>query len=162
MSDTAAGPNVQIINPPNLLKSKVGSGGFAMGSLEKAAKVIEGLRGEFEEIAKVEVVKLVAAANALVAQPNDLAKRDVVYKIAHELRGQGGSYGYPLVTRFGDQLCRYLDAASGLDAKSLVVVKATADAIAIVINSKVSGDGGDTGRNLVEMLDKVLAKIKGE
>jgi hypothetical protein len=162
MSDTAAGPNVQIINPPNLLKSKVGSGGFAMGSLEKAAKVIEGLRGEFEEIAKVEVVKLVAAANALVAQPNDLAKRDVVYKIAHELRGQGGSYGYPLVTRFGDQLCRYLDAAAGLDAKSLVVVKATADAIAIVINSKVSGDGGDTGRNLVEMLDKVLAKIKGE
>ena len=162
MSDTAAGPNVQIINPPNLLKSKVGSGGFAMGSLEKAAKVIEGLRGEFEEIAKVEVVKLVAAANALVAQPNDLAKRDVVYKIAHELRGQGGSYGYPLVTEFGDKLCRYLDAAAVLDAKSLVVVKATADAIAIVINSKVSGDGGDTGRNLVEMLDKVLAKIKGE
>jgi hypothetical protein len=162
MSDTAAGPNVKIINPPNLLKSKVGSGGFAMGSLEKAAKVIEGLRGEFEEIAKVEVVKLVAAANALVAQPSDLAKRDVVYKIAHELRGQGGSYGYPLVTRFGDQLCRYLDAAAGLDAKSLVVVKATADAIAIVINSKVSGDGGDTGRDLVEMLDKVLAKIKGE
>jgi hypothetical protein len=31
-----------------------------------------------------------------------------------------------------------------------------------LINSKVSGDGGDTGRNLVEMLDKVLAKIKGE
>jgi hypothetical protein len=162
MSDAAAGPNFQIINPPNLLKSKVGAGGFALGAIEKAAKVIEGLRGEFEAIAKVEVVKLVAAANALVAQPNDLAKRDELYKIAHELRGQGGSYGYPLVTRFGDQLCRYLDAAAGLDAKSLVIVKATADAIAIVINSKVSGDGGDTGRSLVDMLDKVLAKIKGE
>ncbi len=162
MSDPAAGRKFQVINPPNLLKSKVGSGGFAMGAVDKAAKVIEGLRGEFEEIAKVEVVKLVAAANALVAQPTDLAKRDEVYKIAHELRGQGGSYGYPLVTRFGDQLCRYLDAADGLDAKSLVIVKATADAIAVVINSKVAGDGGDTGRALVAMLDKVLAQVKGE
>ena len=152
----------QVFNPPNLLKSKVGSGGFAIGTIEKAAKVIDSLRGEFEEIAKVEVVKLVAAANALLAQPNDLAKRDVVYKIAHELRGQGGSYGYPLVTRFGDQLCRYLDAAAGLDRKMLVIVKATADAIAVVINSKVSGDGGDTGRALVDMLDKVLAQVTGE
>ena len=97
-----------------------------------------------------------------MAQPNDLAKRDEDYKIAHELRGQGGSYGYPLVTRFGDQVCRYLDAAAGLDAKSLVIVKATADAIAVVINSKVVGDGGDTGRALVAMLDKVLAQVKGE
>ena len=161
MSDPAAGRKFQVINPPNLLKSKVGSGGFALGAVDKAAKVIDGLRGEFEEIAKVEVVKLVAAA-ALMAQPNDLAKRDEVYKIAHELRGQGGSYGYPLVTRFGDQLCRYLDAAAGLDAKSLVIVKATADAIAVVINSKVAGDGGDTGRALVAMLDKVLAQVKGE
>jgi len=99
MSDPAAGRKFQVINPPNLLKSKVGSGGFALGAVDKAAKVIDGLRGEFEEIAKVEVVKLVAAAAALMAQPNDLAKRDEVYKIAHELRGQGGSYGYPLVTR---------------------------------------------------------------
>ncbi len=162
MSDAAAGRKFQVINPPNLLKSKVGSGGFALGAVDKAAKVIDSLRGEFEEIAKVEVVKLVSAANALVAQPNDLAKRDEVYKIAHELRGQGGSYGYPLVTRFGDQLCRYLDAAAGLDARSLVIVKATADAIAVVINSKVAGDGGDTGRALVAMLDKVLAQVKGE
>jgi hypothetical protein len=162
MSDAAAGRTFQVLNPPNLLKSKVGSGGFAMGAVDKAAKVIEGLRGEFEDIAKVEVVKLVAAAAALMGQPNDLAKRDEVYKIAHELRGQGGSYGYPLVTRFGDQLCRYLEAAAGLDAKRLVIVKATADAIAVVINSKVSADGGDTGRALVDMLDKVLAQIKGE
>ncbi|MCA3261099.1 MAG: hypothetical protein ING44_04090 [Telmatospirillum sp.] len=162
MKEQAAGRKFQVLNPPNLLKSKVGSGGFAMGAVDKAAKIIEGLRGEFEEIAKVEVAKLVAAAAALMSQPNDLAKRDEVYKIAHELRGQGGSYGYPLVTRFGDQLCRYLDAAAGLDAKSLVIVKATADAIAVVITSKVTGDGGDTGRALVAMLDKVLAQVKGE
>jgi hypothetical protein len=162
MSDAAGARKFQVINPPNLLKSKIGSGGFAMGAVDKAARVVDSLRGEFEEIAKGEVVKLVAAASALVANPSDLGKRDEVYKIAHELRGQGGSYGYPLVTRFGDQLCRYLDAAAMLDAKSLVVVKATADAISVVINSKISGDGGDTGRALVGMLDKVLAQVKGE
>ena len=162
MSDVVGTRKFQIINPPNLLKSKVGGGGFALGVLEKAAKVLESLRGEFEELAKSEVEKLVAAANVLVANPSDLASRDEVYKIAHELRGQGGSYGYPLVTEFGDKLCRYLDAAAVLDAKSLVVVKATANAIAVVINSKISGDGGDTGRALVAMLAQVLAQVKGE
>jgi hypothetical protein len=49
-----------------------------------------------------------------------------------------------------------------LDAKSLIIVKAAADAIAVVINSKVVGDGGETGRQLVGMLDKALALAKGE
>jgi hypothetical protein len=31
-----------------------------------------------------------------------------------------------------------------------------------VINSKISGDGGDTGRALVAMLAQVLAQVKGE
>jgi len=162
MTQGAGGRNFQVLNPPNLLKSKVGTGGFEMGAVERAEKVVESLRGEFEEIAKGEVVKLVAAATALLAAPSDIKKRQEVYMIAHELRGQGGSYGYPLVTRFGDQLCRYLDSTDSLDAKSLIIVKAAADAIAVVINAKVAGDGGDTGRQLVGMLDKALAMAKGE
>jgi hypothetical protein len=163
MSESSgSGRSFQVINPPNLLKKKVGSGGLEASALKKAEKVFDGLRGEFEEIAGRDVVKLVDAANVLLASPNDLKKRQEVYMIAHELRGQGGSYGYPLVTRFGDQLCRYLDATDMLDAKSLIIVKAAADAIAVVINAKVSGDGGETGRQLVGMLDKALALAKGE
>lgn len=159
---SGGGRNFQVINPPNLLKQKAGSGGVEPHALKKAEKVFDGLRGEFEEIARGDVVKLVAAANALLGNPNDIKKRQEVYMIAHELRGQGGSYGYPLVTRFGDQLCRYLDATDMLDAKSLIIVKAASDAIAVVINAKVSGDGGETGRQLVGMLDKALALAKGE
>ncbi|MBI3503876.1 MAG: hypothetical protein HY059_03475 [Proteobacteria bacterium] len=159
---SGGGRSFQVINPPNLLKQKVGSGGLDSHSLKKAEKVFDGLRGEFEEIARGDVAKLVSAANALLGNPNDLKKRQEVYMLSHELRGQGGSYGYPLVTRFGDQLCRYLDATDMLDAKSLVIVKAASDAIAVVINSKVVGDGGDTGRQLVGMLDKALAIAKGE
>jgi hypothetical protein len=163
MSESSgSGRSFQVINPPNLLKKKVGSGGLDANALKKAEKVFDGLRGEFEEIAGRDVVKLVEAAKVLVASPNDLKKRQEVYMIAHELRGQGGSYGYPLVTRFGDQLCRYLDATDMLDAKSLIIVKAAADAISVVINAKVSGDGGETGRQLVGMLDKALALAKGE
>jgi hypothetical protein len=163
MSESSgSGRGFQVINPPNLLKKKVGSGGLEPSAIRKAEKVFDGLRGEFEEIAGRDVVKLVDAANVLLANPNDLKKRQEVYMLAHELRGQGGSYGYPLVTRFGDQLCRYLDATDMLDAKSLIIVKAAADAIAVVINSKVVGDGGETGRQLVGMLDKALALAKGE
>ena len=163
MSESSgSGRSFQVINPPNLLKKKVGNGGFDANAIKKAEKVFDGLRGEFEEIARGDVEKLVLAAGVLIGNPNDLKKRQEVYMIAHELRGQGGSYGYPLVTRFGDQLCRYLDATDMLDAKSLIIVKAASDAIAVVINAKVVGDGGETGRQLVGMLDKALALAKGE
>lgn len=156
------GRSFQVINPPNLLKQKVGSGGLDANSIKKAEKVFDSLRGEFEEIAKGDVAKLALAAAALLGNPNDIKKRQEVYMLSHELRGQGGSYGYPLVTRFGDQLCRYLDATDMLDAKTLIIVKAAADAIAVVINNKVSGDGGETGRQLVGMLDRAIAMAKGE
>lgn len=156
----SGGRNFQIINPPNQLQKKVGTGGLEPGALKKAEKVFDTLRPEFEATAKTAVEKLAAASAALMAAPNDIRKRQDVYMIAHELRGQGGSYGYPLVTKFGDQLCRYLDATDFLDAKGLVIVKAAADAIAVVINAAVTGDGGDTGRTLAEMLDKALAQAK--
>ncbi|MBI1244490.1 MAG: hypothetical protein GC202_05755 [Alphaproteobacteria bacterium] len=164
MSQPGAGDgrSFQIINPPNTLQKKAGSGGVDASAVKKAEKVFESLRGEFETNAKNDVAKLAAASAALMANPFDINRRQEVYMLAHELRGQGGSYGYPLVTKFGDQLCRFLDATDMLDAKGLVIVKAAADAIAVVINSAVVGDGGETGRQLGAMLDKALAMAKGE
>jgi hypothetical protein len=161
-SPAGGGKKFQVMNPPNLLKARVGVGGLDANAIKRMEGAIQGLKGEFETQAKEDVAKLVAAATALLKSPNDQEKRQTVYMLAHELRGQGGSYGYPLVTRFGDQLCRYLDAADILDAKALIVVKAAADAMAVVINNGVAGDGGDTGRQLVAMLDKVVAQMKGE
>jgi len=165
MSQSAAGASgkkFQVLNPPNQLKAKVGNGGVDDAAVKRMEAAVQGLRGEFESQAKTESVKLAAAAADLLREPNNIEKRQTVYMLAHELRGQGGTYGYPLITRFGDQLCRYLDAADFLDAKALVVVKAAADAIVVVINNGVAGDGGDIGRQLVAMLDKVVAQVKGE
>jgi hypothetical protein len=156
------GKKFQVVNPPNMLKARVGVGGLDSGAIKRMEGAIQGLKGDFETQAKADVAKLVVAAAELLRAPNDFEKRQTVYMLAHELRGQGGSFGYPLVTRFGDQLCRYLDAADTLDAKALVVVKAAADAMAVVIVNGVSGDGGDTGRQLVGMLDKLVAQMKGE
>ena len=156
------GKTFQVVNPPNLLKKKVGNGGFDPNAIKRMDGAIRELKGEFEEQAKAATAELSAATLALLRAPNDQMQRQTVYLIAHELRGQGGSYGYPLITRFGDQLCRYLDAAELLDAKALVGVKAAADAIAVVIANRVSGDGGETGRQLVGMLDQVVAQVKGE
>ena len=156
------GKKFQVMNPPNLLKSRVGTGGFDAGAVKRMEGAIQGLKGEFESQAKADVAKLSAAAGDLLRSPNDQMKRQTVYMLAHELRGQGGTFGYPLITRFGDQLCRYLDATDMLDTKALVVVKAAADAMAVVMVNGVSGDGGETGRQLVAMLDKVVAEVKGE
>jgi chemotaxis protein histidine kinase CheA len=158
----AGGKKFQVMNPPNTLKARVGVGGFDAGAVKRMESAIQNLKGEFEVQAKEHAAQLAAAAAELLRSPKHMEKRQAVYMLAHELRGQGGTFNYPLITRFGDQLCRYLDAADILDAKALVVVKAAADAIAVVTVNGVSGDGGETGRQLVAMLDKAVAQAKGE
>ncbi len=48
---SGGGRSFQVLNPPNLLKQKVGSGGLDANAIKKAEKVFDSLRGEFEELA---------------------------------------------------------------------------------------------------------------
>jgi len=156
--------DVEFIGNPNLIARKARPvGKNADDMLKTADQRVAALKNEFGSILKRDTQTII---ELLRNAETDLAGRQRylldLRRVAHELRGQGGTYGYPLITRFGDQLCRYLDASDFLDAKALVVVKAAADAIVVVINNGVAGDGGDVGRQLVAMLDKVVAQVKGE
>jgi len=73
--------------------------------------------------------------------------------LAHELRGQGGIFGYPLVTRFGKSLYEGTrDPDITVTNRHIEFYRAHVDAINAVMNEKMKGDGGDIGRSLLEGL----------
>ncbi|WP_353857563.1 response regulator [Azospirillum formosense] len=117
------------------------------------------IAGEVDELAR-RVDRLgteAAVVPALMAQIN---------RSAHEMRGQGGIFGYPLITRIAKSL--YEATQGGFPAvtgNERLLLKAHVDAIKAVMAGRISGDGGATGQQLLASLDrakKKYAKPDGE
>jgi len=84
--------------------------------------------------------------------------------IAHELRGQGSTFGYPLITTFGRSLYEYTALDKDTTSASpdlLELIKAHIDGLRAVIADKVKGDGGTIGKELVRMLQIAVKKYRG-
>ena len=83
-------------------------------------------------------------------------KRPSVFKeinvIAHDMKGQGGTFGYPLITTFGDSLFDFTGPNAGVTDSHVAVVKAHVDAMRATITGRIQGDGGEIGQQLKTML----------
>lgn len=96
------------------------------------------------------------------AGEKDPIKRDEVFGrinvTAHELRGQGGVFGYPLITTIGKML--YVATLEGhpADDRAVEVVQCHIDGLRAVLRDGITGDGGDIGRDLLRGLKASIAK----
>src|SRR5262245_45180422 len=65
-----------------------------------------------------------------------------LYGIAHHIKGQGGSFGYPLVTRIGHSLCILVRQEREFSDADLGVVQAHLDALRLILAKDIKGEGG--------------------
>lgn len=71
-----------------------------------------------------------------------------LHAIAHDMRGQGGTFGYPLMSNFADGLYDFTDVTTPTSDKNVEIIKAHIDAMRVVIKDRISGDGGEIGEQL--------------
>lgn len=153
----------EIIQVPNPLKNKVtyGPGGVDPAALERAEAVIADLKGDYLTWVQEDLQKLQAAYDkAAAASEGDRTKAmQDVFGVAHDIKGQGGSFGYQLVTVIGNQLCRFIEKREQYGIQEVEAVRLHIDAMRLVINKRMEGDGGRVGANLVAGLSAVLDKL---
>jgi hypothetical protein len=75
-----------------------------------------------------------------------------LFDIAHDVKGQGGTFGYPLISQIAEALCRYLAAALPQNIADLSIVEVHLDAITTVARHQIIGDGGVIGADIVRSL----------
>jgi hypothetical protein len=78
--------------------------------------------------------------------------------IAYEMKGQGGTFGYPLITTFGKSLYDFTEGAAKRNDNHLEIVKAHIDAMKAVVSERIEGDGGEVENLLQEALGKAIDK----
>lgn len=85
---------------------------------------------------------------------------DRIYALLHNSKVQGEQLQFNLVSNICSLACGILLRARNPDEATWRAVKAHIDALAIVVDHNVSGDGGSLGQRMVEEL-RGLAKAAG-
>ncbi|NKB45683.1 MAG: phosphorelay protein [Alphaproteobacteria bacterium] len=154
----------EYIYPPNNLKSKITVDSSSVGvvAMQDAEAAITDMAEDYLGWVKDDIANLQGAYDKAVADPSAGADaREEMYGFAHDIKGQGGSFGYPLMTAVGNQLCKFMEGIEGnLNAAQLSVVKVHIDTLRLIIQERMEGDGGKAGSQLLRALDAVIAKVK--
>lgn len=100
-----------------------------------------------------------AAIEAALARTDDPAAFEAVYTIAHDLKGQAGSFGYALMTELAAELCVILRRKEIARPTLCNIVAAYAACFRHVIERDLKGDGGKPGKELRARLHAAVRKI---
>ncbi len=84
-----------------------------------------------------------------------------INRIAHELRGQSGTFDYKLITSFGKSLYQAtMDPEMKITEGRMDLMEAHIDAIRNVFRNRITGDGGQVGRALLREIEDVAQRTK--
>ena len=75
-----------------------------------------------------------------------------MHSIAHNIKGQGGSFGYDLVTVIGASFCDYLRSGTRVSPEERNIVNMHIRMLKTVSDNNIAGDGGETGQRIAEKL----------
>ena len=75
-----------------------------------------------------------------------------IYPKVHDLKGQGTTFGYPLITDIGSHMCQLLTSKDSFTSDDLLVLKNDTKMMETVLWKKLKGDGGAKGAEILEKL----------
>ncbi len=93
-----------------------------------------------------------ALQKARETAPDNADSLKEIFGVCHNIKGQGGSFGFELMTMIGDSVCEFTRDAGNASEAILKVVEAHIAALEFVVEKDIKGDGGDAGRGLLEKL----------
>lgn len=144
-----------MIEVPNTLRSKVGSrfGGIDPSAVAKAEAALKSLSSQFGQWLQDEIVKLENARAAIRTQGAGQATCDALFLHAHDLKGLGATYEFPLITRIAGSLCKLMDEPRTRPAAPMFLVDAHIDAIRAAVRDNIRDVEHPLGRRLAEELE---------
>jgi CheY-like chemotaxis protein len=154
---------------PNTLKEKAG-GANITGPAELPTELLAEAEAQLQRAAldfSTWALEYLANLSELCTQAlNEKTTRAPHFQninlLALELRGQGGTFGYPLISTFGKMLYDSTLEGCPEDDDAIEIVKAHIDAMRAVLRDKVIGDGGQIGRELTTSLIHAVESRRAE
>lgn len=167
-NDRAAEPTgVEIIEVPNRLKAKLHApGGKSVMELVGGGQhAINAVKDEYPAEAHREVQAMRAIMADLRRDPTHPGRKTQrLLKHAHNVKGQAGTFDYMLLTLVADSLVKMIerlgwhDLTLAADKTYSEVVELHLGAMDLILKERLKGDGGGSGKALLDGLHKATAK----
>ncbi len=125
---------------------------------EKAMDVLADLAQEYEKWVQADLHRLQAIfkqAEALDGEKRTHLIQTDLFRVAHDMKGQGATFDYELVTQIGNHLCRYVEKKSFFGPAEMDAVSQHIQALAFVIDAHLTGDGGVEGQKLAAQIEDI-------
>ena len=121
---------------------------------ESPLAALGGLKAGWLVQAEVDLTEI-ATVIAAMANPNAImpALSKQLYGVAHNIKGQAGTFGYLLMSDIAGKLCVYLrERGAALAATDGPLLRAHHASLSFVLSKRLEGDGGPAGRAILEKL----------
>lgn len=165
--DAKSKVKVRLYRFRNALKDKVGYIGVPGGeapkidpqALAKANAALEQMKEDYPDWVQKHLDELRGYHARSVDTPRERQRRyGQMREIAHDMKGQGGTFGYPLITTFATSLHDFVGPKAGTTDNHIEVIKSHIDAMAAVIKDRVKGNGGEIGQALTTGLQNAIER----
>jgi chemotaxis protein histidine kinase CheA len=149
----------EVIVPTNKLKKavkKVQPGAMIdFDPVARAEAALAELSGDFAAWMEQECVRLDTARNAITASGITPGNRDVLFRAAHDIKGQAPTFGFSQLAPVADSLCRLIEHTPDIARMPLRLVDQHVDAIIAITHRNARGDSNKYAAQLAEKLRHV-------
>jgi len=128
-----------LIKKENIGREKMSSPLESQEYLE-ALKIIEDLSQDYEKNALSEVQEMEDIFSQAQRDKDITLLTKDLFRKAHDMKGQGITFGYPLITFVGNHLCRYLENKTVLSESLLKGVRFHLNLISKIFEDKIKSE----------------------
>lgn len=152
----------QIIERPNELAKKVPKTGGRdpERAIAEADQIVKKLEVEYIDKLGQDIDRL-QSYGVKYRDSRDPRALDALFRLIHNMRGQGSTFGYPLITDIGRSFCRYVRELPPGKEVTPALIDQHVDAMKVVYKRGIKGEGDEIAQAVVEALADAVARELG-
>ena len=146
----------EVITPPHELRKVLAPGGDVIDDpVARAEAALAELSGEFSSWMESECDRLEATRQVLKRDGFTQKTHEELFRAAHDIKGEAGTFGYPAVSGIANSLCRLVEHTPDMQRIPLPLVDQHVDAVRAVVREYGRPDLLDAAAALTKRLREV-------
>ena len=146
----------EVITPPHELRKVLAAGGDIIDDpVARAEAALTELSGEFSNWMESECDRLEAARQDVKRDGFTQKTHDVLFRAAHDIKGEASTFGYPAVAGIANSLCRLIEHTPDMRHIPLPLLDQHVDAVRAVVREYGRPDLIDAATALTKRLREV-------